>query len=62
MRAAGRKTGPADIDEILQVEGVDEYFDWSLGPFPVYGLSPGGSGVPEVRQAMDRAFASIPRG
>jgi len=47
-----------NLDEILQVEGVDVFF---IGPSDLsQSLGyPGRSDAPEVREAMDRAFAAI---
>jgi len=47
-----------NLGEILQVEGVDVFF---IGPSDLsQSLGyPGRSDVPEVREAMDRAFAAI---
>ncbi len=47
-----------NIDEILKVDGVDVFF---LGPSDLSQSMgyPGRSDVPEVREAMDRAFAKI---
>ena len=47
-----------NIDEILEVEGVDVFF---VGPSDLSQSMgyPGQSGVPEVRAAMDEAFAKI---
>ena len=47
-----------NVDEILKVEGVDVFF---VGPSDLSQSMgyPGRSNVPEVRQAMDDAFAKI---
>ena len=47
-----------NIDEILEVEGVDVFF---VGPSDLSQSMgyPGRSGVPEVKAAMDEAFAKI---
>ena len=47
-----------NLDEILKVEGVDAFF---IGPSDLSQSMgyPGRSDAPEVRQAMDRAFAAI---
>jgi 4-hydroxy-2-oxoheptanedioate aldolase len=47
-----------NVDEILQVEGVDVFF---VGPSDLSQSMgyPGKSGVPEVKAAMDEAFAKI---
>ena len=47
-----------NLGEILQVEGVDVFF---VGPSDLSQSMgyPGRSDVPEVREAMDRAFAAI---
>jgi 4-hydroxy-2-oxoheptanedioate aldolase len=47
-----------NLGEILRVEGVDVFF---VGPSDLSQSMghPGRSDVPEVREAMDRAFAAI---
>ena len=47
-----------NIDEILRVEGVDAFF---VGPSDLSQSMgfPGRSDAPEVREAMDRAFATV---